>query len=141
MPAPGRPRPPASMQSPGRTRARAVRRKARWIGAALVGLSACSSSTISAPPELAISITATLATVAVNAEAEFRYQAAGFQLLRIEVSYGDGAEEDVGTLGASTAGGRLTHTYTAPGTYQVEATVVAGDGERLSDTATIEITP
>lgn len=119
-----------------------MRRGLRWgIVMALALVVACSSSTVSGIRELAISITATPTTAAVNTPVEFRYDAMGTQLAGIVVAYGDGVVDSVATFGASTAGGRLTHTYSTPGIFQVEATVIEGSGDRASNSTSVEITP
>ena len=119
-----------------------VRRRLRWgIVMTLALAVACSSSSVSGLRELAISITATPTTAAVNTPVQFRYDAMGAQLSGIVVAYGDGVADSVATFGASTAGGQLTHTYSAPGMFQVEATVIAGNGNRASNSTSVEITP
>lgn len=119
-----------------------MRRGLRWgVVMALALVVACNSSTITGLLELAISITATPTTAAINTPVEFRYDAMGPPLAGIVVAYGDGGVDSVTTFGASTAGGRLTHTYTAPGTFEVQATVIAGNGSRASSSTSVEITP
>lgn len=139
----GRPRSPR-IPSPSVEPASAdrVRRGSRWgIVMALALALACTTSTVSGIRELAITITATPTTAAVNTPVEFRYDAMGAQLAGIVVAYGDGVADSVATFGASTAGGRLTHTYSAPGMFQVEATVIEGNGNRASNSVSVEITP
>lgn len=114
----------------------------RWgVVMALALALACSSSIVSGGRDLAITITATPASAAVNTPIEFRYDAAGPALSGILLAYGDGASDSIAALGATTAGGRRTHTYTAPGTFQVIATVIASNTDRRSDSISVEITP
>ena len=139
----GRPRsPPLASPSVEPGSADRMHRWWRWgVGMAMAMAVACSSSLVTGPQDLAITITATPTSAAVNTPIEFRYDAAGPALSGIVLAYGDGAADSIATLGATTAGGRRTHTYTAPGTFQVIATVIASNADRRSDSISVEITP
>ncbi len=139
----GRPR-SSPLQSPSVEPGSAGRRHRwwRWVLVMTLALAlACRSSTVSGGGDLAITITATPTSAAVDTPIEFQFAAAGPSLSGIVLAYGDGASDSIAALGATTAGGRRTHTYTAPGTFQVVATVIASNTDRRSDSISVEITP
>lgn len=91
-------------------------------GLALLLLAGCSAETL-APLPLQIAIAASHVTAAAGDVIRFDVAAQGGQLVGITASYGDGAEEQVPTSGARTARVTFQHAFSAPGTYQVTASV------------------
>ena len=95
-------------------------RRLRFFALALLG--ACSSESL-APLPLAIVVEASRITAAPGESISFRVTAQGGQLIGIITAYGDGSEDQVATGGARTARVTFSHAFSAPGTYQVQATV------------------
>ena len=95
----------------------------RLLCFALAVLGACSPETL-APLPLGIDIEASRITAAPGDSISFEVNAQGGQLLGITTAYGDGTTEQVGTSGARTARVTFRHAFSAPGTYQVQATVL-----------------
>ena len=89
---------------------------------ALVLLGGCSADAL-APLPLRITISASRLTAAPGDVISFEVVAQGGQLVGITTTYGDGTEEQFGTGGARTARVTFHHAFSAPGTYQVQATV------------------
>lgn len=90
------------------------------------------------PRPLAITITATPVTAAVDETITFVINAQGGRLLQIDTQYGDGESSTQPTDGATTARVTLTHAYSATGTYLVTARALDGiEGQR---DATVQVT-
>ena len=94
----------------------------RLLCFAFAVLAACSAETL-APLPLGIGIEASRITAAPGDSISFLVTAQGGQLVGITTSYGDGTEHQFGTGGARTARVTFRHAFSAPGTYQVQATV------------------
>ncbi len=90
---------------------------------ALILLGGCSAEVLG-PLPLQITIEASRATAAPGVPISFEVAARGGQLVGITTSYGDGTEDHHGTSGARTARVTFHHAFSAPGTYQVQATVI-----------------
>ena len=86
-------------------------------------LGACSIETL-APLPLSIGIEASRIIAAPGDSIRFQVTAQGGQLVGITTVYGDGTEDQFGTNGARTARVTFHHAFSAPGTYQVQATVI-----------------
>lgn len=94
----------------------------RLLCFAFMILGACSAETL-APLPLGIGIEASRITAAPGESISFAVTAQGGQLIGIATAYGDGTEDQFGTGGARTARVTFRHAFSAPGTYQVRATV------------------
>lgn len=94
----------------------------RLLFFALAILGACSTESL-APLPLGIVIEASRITAAPGDSISFQVTARGGQLIGIITAYGDGTEDRFGTGGARTARVTFQHAFSAPGTYQVQATV------------------
>jgi len=93
-------------------------------------LGACSAEPL-APLPLGIGIVASRITAVPGESISFEVTAQGGQLVGITTAYGDGTEDQFGTGGARTARVTFRHAFSAPGTYQVRATVTdAVSGEK-----------
>lgn len=88
----------------------------------LVGLAACGDGSLD-PLPLQISIQASRTTAALGDAIDFVVTAQGGDLLGVTIDYGDSNTDLFGTGGARTARITFRHAYSAPGTYQVRATV------------------
>jgi hypothetical protein len=103
---------------------------------ALALLGACSSESL-APLPLDIAVEASRITAAPGDSISFQVSARGGQLIGIITTYGDGISDQVVTHGARTARVTFRHAFSAPGTYQVQATVT--DAEAGLKDASVEI--
>ena len=103
---------------------------------ALAILGACSGESL-APLPLDITLEASRVTAAPGDSISFQVSAQGGQLLGISATYGDGTEAHVATSSARTARVTFRHAYSAPGTYQVQATVT--DAVAGQKAASVEI--
>ena len=108
----------------------------RLLFLALVILGACSGESL-APLPLDIVIEASRITAAPGDSISFQVTAQGGQLIGIITTYGDGTEDQFGTGGARTARVTFRHAFSAPGTFEVQATVT--DGRAGEKAASVEI--
>ena len=88
----------------------------------LVLLGACTSESL-APLPLKVAIEASRITAAPGDSITFEVTAQGGQVIGLTTTYGDGTSDQVATFGARTARVTFRHAFSAPGTYQVQATV------------------
>ena len=102
------------------------------LGALAAALASCSDLVTGSggPTTVALRVDRTVGVV--GEPFTFRFEAAGSSLVRVVLSYGDGAADTLLTFGSVTAASSRTHAYTAPGRYTAE--VRAEDA--LSRTAT-----
>ena len=89
---------------------------------ALAVLGACSSESL-APLPLKVVIEANRITAAPGDSITFEVTAQGGHVIGIVATYGDGTSDQVATFGARTARVTFRHAFSAPGMYQVQATV------------------
>ena len=102
----------------------------------LVVLGACSNESL-APLPLDVTVAASRTTAAPGDSITFEVTARGGQVIGIVTTYGDGSSDQVATFSARTARVTFRHAFSAPGTYEVHATVTdAVAGEK---TASVEI--
>ncbi|MBA3340645.1 MAG: hypothetical protein H0T48_02295 [Gemmatimonadaceae bacterium] len=98
-------------------------------------LGACSTESLATLP-LDVVVEASRVTAAPGDSISFQVTAQGGQLIGIITAYGDGTEDQFGTGGARTARVTFHHAFSAPGTYQVRATVTdALAGQKDASTA------
>ncbi len=114
----------------------------RWRAAALAlaVAAACSTGSISDPPDLTITLTVDPRTGAVGDTIAFRFAATGPALASITIEFGDGSLEQFATSGATSASGTARHAYAAAGSFQGRATAVTGQDQFVTATAAVVIT-
>lgn len=115
-------------------------RRALWtVTVALaVGAAACLDDDITGTRPLAIELTATPTTVTAGESVQFNYDASGNAITLVVMDYGDGTVDSITYNGPVIAANQLSHTYTAPATYAVTASVTALQGT-LDDNVVITV--
>jgi PKD repeat protein len=87
---------------------------------------------------LTVALVADRTTAQVGANVNFQINARGNAVIRVDIDFGDGANDALDARGAQTVITSRSHAYTAPGVYTV--TVSAEDVSAGTKSATVPIT-
>lgn len=94
------------------------------------------------PPEsreLSITVEAMRSTVATGDSVDIHVEAEGPRLIQVDVTFGDGREENLTPGGSVEVTAQLVHAYDSVGTYTVAGLAEDMDGVQTTDNAFIEV--
>lgn len=107
--------------------------------AVVIGLAACSPSTLE-PKPLDIGVEADRAAVAPGDTVTFIVTAQGGTLVGVEIDFGDSTADQYGTSGARTARVTFRHAYQLRGTFTVRAVVTDAAAGQKEATTEVRVT-
>lgn len=105
----------------------------------LAGITACSQSTIEAPPPFKVDIQASRTTAAPGDTIAFVVTAQGGNLVGFQLDYGDNGTDQYGTGGARTARVTFRHAYLAPGAFTVRVTATDALSGQMDATVNVRV--
>jgi hypothetical protein len=117
----------------------------RWAaGLAIVAataLPACGDTGFQRGHPLELDLTVDQVSRPVGTPHEFDVNARGRWLLAFIIDYGDGQADTVPTFGSQSAGATRSHTYDAPGSYMVRASIEDAVEGIARDSITVIVSP